>query len=345
MTRTARDIRLCAVLGGALALAVPAAAQSAPAKITIARTAAPEVALIPAYVALQAGLFAKEGLEARFVVSSAKGMVTAGIRGAVDFVPNSRGGAQAALKGAALVYVVGGATIPPWALVVERGITTADDLRGRILGQGSPGGPGYGDGVRVLRDVFGLRAGRQYRTERYPAEEKRLAALRDGTIQAAMLSFPAAAKAERDGFRVLFRTGAWIGRLDGVFWTARVTLKKKRAATAGFIRAIAAAIAYLRTDRDGSARILREMFDIRDSREAALLRDLVRDAFSPDIPDTPFRAMLEERRRDLISRRQWSKDRKLPDPERFVARRFLTKTLRGLGYRLAPAPDLTAGRK
>lgn len=341
MAMSARTISLTAALTGALALAMPAAGALGQTKISIARTARPNVFHIPAYIAMHQGLFKREGLEARFVLMTGKSMVTAGIRGAVDFVPNSKGGAQAALKGAQLRYVVGGATISRWAIMVERRIKSPTDLRNRLLAQGHAGSPGFGQGARVLREVFGLRLGRQYKAMSFPGDEARLAALIDGSVQAALLSFPYAARAQHAGFDLLLRTGAYLPRLDGAYWTSRNNLKNNRAAVAGFIRAIARAIEFLRRDRDGSTEIIRQAFGIRDKNEANFLRDMVHDGFSADIPDAPFRKMFEERQQDLASRQLWPRGKKLPDVERFVARSLLTATLRGMGYHLSPAPERT----
>ena len=335
------SIAAAAFLVCALAMALPGGAAAAAAKTRIALPINPSVALIPAYIARDKGLFEAEGLDAEFVPMTAKTMVTAGIRGTIDFVPNTRDGAQAVLKGAKLIYVVGGATISRWAVVAEPGITSPEALRGRILAQGHVDSPGFGEGAQVLDKFFGLRLGRQYKGMSFPSEQKRLAALSDGTVQAALLSFPYAAKARAEGFGLLFRTGAYLPRLDGAFWTSRANLKKKRAETAAFIRAIARAIDYLRTDAAGSTEIIRRAFEIREVREARFLWDMTHDAFSADMPDAPFHALFEDRRQDLISRGLWPKGKKLPDVERFAAHRLLMTTLRGMGYRLASPPDLT----
>jgi len=337
MTMSARTLSLAAAGTVAFVLAMPAGDALGLTTISIARTARPSIFHIPAYIAMQRGMFMREGLDAKFVVMTAKSMVTAGIRGAVDFVPNARGGARAALKGARLRYVVGGATMSQWAIMVDRRIRSPGDLRGRVLGQGYAGGPGFGEGARVLRKFFKLRLGRHYKGMSFTSDRTRLAALIDGRIQGALLSFPVAARARSAGFGMLLRTGAYLPRLGGAFWTSRSNLRKKRAAAIGFIRAIARAIEYLRTDAAGSTEIIRQAFDIRDAREAGYLRDMVHDAFTPDIPDALFRRMFEDRQRDLSTRGLWPKGKRPPKVERFVARALLTRTLRGMGYHLSPS--------
>ena len=62
---------------------------------------------IPSYVAMDQGYFKAERLDARFVSLTGKALVTGALAGNVDFVPIPSGGAQAALSGAEIRYVVG----------------------------------------------------------------------------------------------------------------------------------------------------------------------------------------------------------------------------------------------
>ena len=59
---------------------------------------------------------------------SGKALLTAGMGGAIDFVPIPGGGSQAILKGAPLRYVVGESLISQWAIVVHPSIKTVKDL-------------------------------------------------------------------------------------------------------------------------------------------------------------------------------------------------------------------------
>ena len=76
-------------------------------KIKVGRTTGASGFHIPSYVAMENGFFKREGLDASYVAMSGKALVTAGMGGAIDFVPIPGGGSQAILKGAPLRYVVG----------------------------------------------------------------------------------------------------------------------------------------------------------------------------------------------------------------------------------------------
>ena len=71
--------------------------------------------------------------------------------GNVDFVPIPSGGAQAALSGAELRYVVGESLKSQWIIVTEPDINKPEDLKGKTLGYGRVGAADYDEGATVLR--------------------------------------------------------------------------------------------------------------------------------------------------------------------------------------------------
>src|ERR1700749_1237660 len=105
-----------AALGAAIALALCSAAQ-AQTKIAIGKVVGGVGLHIPSYIAMDKGFFKDEGLDARFVELAGRPLMTAGLTGAVDFIPIPSGGAQAVLSGAQLRYVVGEALKPQRIIV------------------------------------------------------------------------------------------------------------------------------------------------------------------------------------------------------------------------------------
>jgi ABC-type nitrate/sulfonate/bicarbonate transport system substrate-binding protein len=85
---------------------------------------------IPTYIAMDHGLYKAEGLDATWVELSGRALVTAGLSGSADFIPIPSGGAQAALSGAKIKYVVGESLTSQWTSVVPKTITKVEDLRG-----------------------------------------------------------------------------------------------------------------------------------------------------------------------------------------------------------------------
>jgi ABC-type nitrate/sulfonate/bicarbonate transport system substrate-binding protein len=287
---------------------------------------------IPSYVAMDQGFYKAEGLDAQFVVLQGRPLVTAALSGNVDVVPIPSGGAQAALSGAAITYIVGESLKSQWTIVVPPSINKVEDLKGKAVGYGRTGGADYDEGAAVLQRFFHMEVGKDYKVISFQSEPDRIAALINGDIQGALLSLPHAAKAVAAGMKILLRTGDYIQRAGGTFWSKKEFVDQNPQTTKKFIRAIARAVMYFRDNKAGSIPILRNHLGIDNDQEAGLIWDELHDAFGAEIPPELFREILESRRETMIAARQWPPDKPLPDPEQFVARKLLESTLDEMGY-------------
>jgi NitT/TauT family transport system substrate-binding protein len=287
---------------------------------------------IPTYIAMDHGLFKAEGLDASWVDLTGKALVTAGLSGAVDFVPIPSGGAQAALRGAKIVYVVGESLRSQWTIVAPKSITKVEDLRGKTLGFGRQGAADYDEGDAVLRRAFHMEPGKDYKVISFQGEADRIAALINGDIQGALLSIPHAVKATTAGMHVLIRTGDYIPRAGGSIWTRQEFVDKNPETTKKFIRAIAKAVMLFRSDKNGSVQTLQKYMGITDPAEGALIWEQLRDAFGAELPPDLFAEIIKSRVESMQAARQWPADKPVPDPEQFVARNLLDATLKEMGY-------------
>jgi ABC-type nitrate/sulfonate/bicarbonate transport system substrate-binding protein len=287
---------------------------------------------IPSYVAMDQGFYKAEGLDASFVVLQGRPLVTAALSGNVDFVPIPSGGAQAALSGAAITYVVGESLRSQWTIVVPKTINKVEELKGKTVGYGRAGGADYDEGAAVLLRVFKMEVGKDYKVISFQSEQDRIAALVNGNIQGALLSVPHAAKAASAGMKVLIRTGDHITRAGGSFWGKKEFVDQNPETTKKFIRAIAKAVTFFRSNRAGSIPTLKAHLGITSDEEAGVVWDQLHDAFGAELPPDLFRAILESRRQTMIAARQWPADKPLPDPEQYVARALLESTLKEMGY-------------
>ena len=301
-------------------------------KITVGKTIGGDGFHIPTYIAMDQGFFAQEGLDASFVVLTGKALVTAALSGNIDFVPIPSGGAQAALSGAEIRYVVGESLKSQWTIVVPKSINKVEELKGKIIGYGRPGSADYDEGVAVLQRFFKMEPGKDYKVISFQAEPERIAALSNGDIQAALMSAPHAAKAEGVGMKVLLRTGDYMPRAGGAIWARKAYVDQNTETTKKFIRAIAKAVTYFRTNREGSIATLKKHLGIDNDKEAALIWDELHDAFGAELPANLFREIFESRRLTMIAAHQWPADKPLPDPEQFLARNLLDSTLKDMGY-------------
>jgi NitT/TauT family transport system substrate-binding protein len=319
-----------ATIGFALALAPGAEAQT---KVTIGKVIGGDGFHVPTYVALDEGFFKQEGLDASLVELQPQAQVTAILTGNLDCAPIPSGGAQAALSGAKITYIVGESLKSQWTLTTRPDIATADQLKGKTIGLGRPGGADYDEVQAVLHRFFHMDAGKDYQVISFQGEAERIAALSNNDIQGAGLSIPHAIVAQQAGLKVLLRTGDYIPRAGGTIWCMQSFVQQHPDTVKKIIRAIAKAVMYFRTNRAGSIKVLEHhITSIKNDAEAGAIWDQLHDSYGAEVPPALFREILESRRLTMIAARQWPADKPLPDPEQFIARNLLDTTLKEMNY-------------
>ena len=341
MNKYKRHFLSCAVIvGGIAAMAMVVGDALAQTKIRVGRTTSGSGFHIPMYVAMEKGFFKREGLDARYVALSGKALVTAGMTGNIDFVPIPGGGSQASLKGAPLRYVVGQSLISQWAIATHKDIKTVKDLKGKVMGYGRAGSADYDEGEITLAQYFNMEVGRDYKVISFQGESERVAAMINGNIQAALVSFPSAAKLQVAGFNILLKTGDYLPRVGGSFWVTKKYLANNKPTVVKFIRAIAKSIQYVDQNKAGTVGIIQKEFGIKSAKEAGVIWDVIHDQYGPDMPASLFRKLFEGRKNRMVKRKLWPKDKPLPDIEQFVERDLLQTTLRSMGYYLQAPPNV-----
>jgi NitT/TauT family transport system substrate-binding protein len=312
-----------------LANGAPVAAQ--PAKIKVGRTIGGSGFHIPSYGAMDKGFFKGEGLDAEFIAATAGVLVRAAIAKEVEFVPIPGGGSEAMLKGAPLLFIVGESLISQWTITVQPEIKRVEDLRGKTVGLERPGQAAYTEAVVVLGKYFKMEPGRDYRVITFNAETDRVAALINRSIQAAILSFPHAARAEQAGMKILVKTGDYIPRLGGTFIAHRDVVKEKRDVTKRFIRAMVKANDYVKSNKQGTVEMIQKYFEIKDAVLAEGIYKQVANAFGPEIPRDLLMELFQSRTTPELG---WPAGKPLPDIEQFVARNLLNEVLKEMGRKV-----------
>ena len=303
-------------------------AQAENIKVTVGRTTGASGFHIPSYVAMDLDFFKKHGLDAAFVAMTGKALVTAGMAKQVDFVPIPGGGSLAMLKGAPIVLVVGQSTISLWTITTTLEIKRVEDLKGKIIGLGRPGSADYDEATITLGKFFKLEPGRDYKVISFAGEPERIAALINGDIQGAILSLPHAANAEDKGFKILVRTGDYLPRLGGTFWTHKDTVAQRPEVVKSFIKAIAEAEAYIPAHKKETVKVIQKYFSIDKPKIADSIYTQLKDKFNPDISPELLRNLFESR---ATPRFGWPEGKPLPDLEQFVARDLLNEALKQSG--------------
>jgi len=314
------------------ASALPMSGAEAQTKITIGKVVGGNGLHIPSYVADAAGIFKQEGLEARFISLTGKAQVTAGLSGNLDFVPIPSGGAQAALNGAEIRYVVGQSMSSQWVFVTRGDITKVEDLKGKTIGYGRLGSADYDEGATYLGRFFNLQVGRDYKVIAYQGEPERIPALLNKDIDATMVSAAHAAQAVSMGMKVIAKTSDKMPRVGGTFWSAKAYTEKNPETLKKFTRSIAKAVMYIRANKEGSVKAIKEHLGLTDDKVANAIWDQVSNEFGAELPADQFREIFESRRLDMIAENQWPKDKPLPDPEQFLLRAQMESALKEVNY-------------
>ena len=312
-------------------LAMLGAAQ-AQTKITIGKVLSGNGFHIPTYVAMDRGFYKAEGLDASFVSLTGRALVTAALAGSVDFIPIPSGGAQAALSGAEIRYVVGESLKSQWLIASRPNIAKPEDLKGKTVGYGRVGAADYDEGAAVMRRAFKMEVGKDYKVISVQGETERIAALVNGDIDAALISVPHAPKALNAGMKILVHTGDYIQRAGGTIWTRKAYADQNPEVIPKLIRAIANAVTFYRNDKAGSIPILKNHLGIDNDKDAGIVWDQTNNTFGAELPKEKFHEIFESRRTDMIAAKQWAADKPLPDPEQFLLRAVLDKTLKDMNY-------------
>ncbi len=324
--------RLLSMVAGSLALlglCVPAIAQT---KVTVGAVVGYTSLHLPTYVAMERGFFKKEGLDAKMVVLAPNALKVAGLAGQVDFIPIPTPAALAALHGAKVSFLIGESLSSQWEIISAKSIAKPEDLKGKTVAYGEPGGAAYDEGARALSEAFHLEPGRDYKVISFQGQPAQLAALIKGDVQAALLTTAEAVKAQKAGFKVLVNTSTYLPRIGGEIWTMKPFVDAHPDAVKAFDRAIAEAIMYIRNNKEGMRPIIAKYLAIDDPEEQSLLWDSIHDGYEATMPEKLFRDIFEARRREMIKMGQWDKDKPLPDPEQWVARKLLDEALKEAHY-------------
>src|SRR5262249_13982580 len=149
---------------------------------------------------------------------------------------------------------------------------------------------------------------------------------------AALISVPYAPKALNAGMKVLVRTGDYIQRAGGTFWTRKPFADEHPEVLAKFIRAIAKGVMFYRNDKASSVPIRRNDLAIDSATDAGIVGEQPHNTFGAELPPDQFREIFESRREEMIAAKQWPADKPLPDPEQFLVRNVLDKTLKDMNY-------------
>jgi NitT/TauT family transport system substrate-binding protein len=319
--------KLAVLLSVAMVILIASSYSSAQ-SVKVGRTVGGSGFHSPSYVAIDKGFLKAEGLDANFIAATAGVLVRATIAKEIEFTPIPGGGSEAMLKGAPLVFFVGESLVSQWTLTTTPDIKRVEDLRGKTLGLGRPGSADYSEMVITLGKHFNMQPGKDYKVISFTGEPDRVAALIQGSIQGGILSFPHAARAEKEGMKILMRTGDYIPRLGGTFLTHKDFLKEKRDVAKRFTRGMIKATDYIKANKKGTMEVIEKYFEIKDAKIVESIYNQVFDKYSPEMPPNLIKDLFESRTTPELG---WPQGKPLPDLDQFVDRSIVNEVLKEMG--------------
>jgi NitT/TauT family transport system substrate-binding protein len=223
-----------------------------------------------AYIATEKGFFAQEGLDLEtIVIPSSVTQSQALIAGDLNFNSYSVDSVAKAVIGGAPLKLIGSAQeVPNFLLMVDPEITTWNELRGKTLGAGSPGGY-YDIVLRAMLTANGLNEG-DYQLRSIGNSSLRMPAIQTGQISGAIMGDPDAFMARAAGLRSLGSVHQYVKDVQYTGYAiADAWGKSNEAQVVGFLRGILRAIAWI-GDPANKAEAMRVYGKISELDEAQL---------------------------------------------------------------------------
>jgi NitT/TauT family transport system substrate-binding protein len=313
-------------------------------KVTIAYSSISGT-MAPLWITYERGFFRKYGLDVQLVfIESGSTTVQSLVAKEVAFAQMAGAAVlQSRLRGSDVLMIAGFLNTLDYQLMVEKGITRPDQLKGKMLAV-SRFGSSSDFATRYALEKFGLVPDRDVTILEIGSQPARFAALETGRIQGAMVGVPLTLKAKALGFHTL----ADLQMLGLEFQhtglaTTQGLIKSRPDLVRNVMKAYVEGIHYYKTHRDDSLAILANYMKNFDRAALVEVYEDVGLALTPQKPYPTLRGI------EIMLRELAAKDPKVKaaKPEEFVNVSFV-KELDTSGFidRLYTSqPALAVGRE
>jgi NitT/TauT family transport system substrate-binding protein len=290
--------KLCSIFLTLWVLGIPRGFVEGADKVRISVTN-PNMSFLPSGVALKKGFFKDEGLEVEIIRMNVPNIITALVTGDIGYTLLFGSVVRGALRGMpmrALASLLDGST---HALVAKPEYKSGKELKGKTVGIGNFGGTDEVAGRMMLKS-FGLDTEKDLKFIALGPDRARLAALKEGLVDVAVIAPPGDALGRQMGFNVLLRAyDVFSFPFIGVGANLK-TIKEKPEEVKKMVKAMVRANRFIREDKEGAVRILMEWGKVERDHAAAAY-DSTWKVFSPDgsIPQEGLRLVLDQARAEL----------------------------------------------
>jgi ABC-type nitrate/sulfonate/bicarbonate transport system substrate-binding protein len=278
---------------------------------------------LPVVVGQDFGFFAAEGLEVKTVfIRGGPTAMAALVGGGVDYTFVAGVAAVRAIaQNAPMLIVSGMQPYMDYTLIGAKGLSTVNDLRGKVVGVTGPGGVAEFAAVEGLAKK-GLVRDRDYKilygVGNSPA---RAQALEIGKIQASPFSFLERLELEKKGFPTIFDIGEAIpGFPFVVIASGKQKIDNDPEGIVALLRAINRSLDFLKKSREKVAEAVISKNTFGDPTMVRRVINQFADLYSTSISRKDIDALINATRIEAEAK-------KLGGPEKFFTQQFLTKAL------------------
>jgi NitT/TauT family transport system substrate-binding protein len=259
----------------------------------------PNMSFLPAGVALKKGFFKDEGLDVEIIRMNVPTIITALVTGDIGYTLLFGSVVRGALRGMPMRALASLLDSPTHALIAKPQYKSVRELKGKTVGIGNFGGTDEVAGRMMLKS-FGLDTERDLKFIALGPDRARLAALKEGLVDVAVIAPPGDALGRQMGFNVLVRAyEVFSFPFIGIGANVK-TIKEKPEEVKKVVKGMLRANRFIREDKEGAVRILMEWGKV-EREHAAASYDSTWKVFSPDgnIPQEGLRLVLEQAKTEL----------------------------------------------
>ena len=252
------------------------------------------MSFLPAGLAAKKGFFKEEGLEAEVIRMNANVAVAALASGDVDYAMIFGSVVRAAIRGLPVKVVASFIDGSTHALIARPEFKSVKELKGKTLGVQAYGATDHVAAMMMLKH-FGVDPEKEIKVVALGPASGRLAALKEGVVEVAVMSPPADEEAKQLGFRIVARAYELFAFPFVGLGTQAKKLKEKPDEVKRTIKALIKANRFIRQNREGTIQSLVDWG--RTTPElAAAAYDSSWKVFNVDgsIPEEGLRAVIEQ---------------------------------------------------
>ena len=223
-------------------------------KLNVASSGISPTQIVP-YLAHEAGIFARNGLEVSLIRTRADVAVMSMLAGDTGMIDVAGPIAiRSNLKGVDTVFIGAGAVTFNYWLMAAKAINTSQDLKGKIVGVASLSGSTMA-ATRYALVKLNLNPDRDIKIIQIGGTPDRLTALRTGRIQATLLSPPTSLAAQKEGFNLLVDVAGLPFQDNGPV-TTRKFIREQPDIVRRYVRVQVEAVHLMKTNREMWIKVL-----------------------------------------------------------------------------------------